>query len=139
MPAATHADFSGLWIPLVTPFRRGEVDHHALAALTRSLSSAGIQGLVVCGSTGESASLDDEEQLECLRTVATHTPLPVVMGVGGHHLGTCSIACADCPSSLAGNFRACMPSSWRHRITCALRNLACAGGSKSWPTPAICR
>ena len=87
MPAATQATFSGLWIPLVTPFRRGEVDHHALAALTRALSSAGIQGLVVCGSTGESASLDDEEQLECLRTVATHTPLPVVMGVGGHHLG----------------------------------------------------
>lgn len=87
MPAAPQAEFSGLWIPLVTPFRRGQVDHRGLAALTCSLSSTGIQGFVVCGSTGEAASLDDEEQLKCLSTVAAHTTLPLVMGVGGHHLG----------------------------------------------------
>ena len=61
MPAAPQAEFSGLWILLVTPFRRGEIDHRGLAALTCSLSSTGIQGFVVCGSTGEAASLDDEE------------------------------------------------------------------------------
>ena len=48
------------------------MDHDALAALTRSLAATGIRGFVVCGSTGEAASLDPDEQLACLHTVAAH-------------------------------------------------------------------
>lgn len=81
-------DFSGLWIPLVTPFHRGAVDHAALAGLTRHYLGSGIAGLVVCGSTGEAAALDDDEQLEVLRAVRAAAPeLPLVMGVSGYHLG----------------------------------------------------
>ncbi len=80
--------FRGLWIPLVTPFRDGAVDHDALAALTRALAPAGIAGFVVCGSTGEAAALDADEQLDCLRTVSRHAGgLPLVMGMSGYHLG----------------------------------------------------
>lgn len=80
--------FSGLWVPLVTPFRDGAVDHDALAALTRALVPTGIAGFVVCGSTGEAAALDEDEQLACLATVATHAgELPLMMGVSGHHVG----------------------------------------------------
>ena len=80
-------DFSGLWIPLVTPFRDGAVDHAALARLTAHLARTGIRGVVVCGSTGEAAALSKEEQLACLRTVAAHAGgLPLVMGLSGHHL-----------------------------------------------------
>ena len=80
-------DFSGLWIPLVTPFRDGAVDHAALARLTAHLARTGIGGFVVCGSTGEAAALSKEEQLACLRTVAAHAGgLPLVMGLSGHHL-----------------------------------------------------
>ena len=80
-------DFSGLWIPLVTPFRDGAVDHAALARLTAHLARTGIRGVVVCGSTGEAAALSKEEQLGCLRTVAAHAGgLPLVMGLSGHHL-----------------------------------------------------
>jgi 4-hydroxy-tetrahydrodipicolinate synthase len=85
-----HALFSfrGLWVPLVTPFRDGVVDHAALAALVGSLRSKGIAGLVVCGSTGEAAALDSDEQLACLQTVARHAgDLPIVMGLSGYHLG----------------------------------------------------
>ncbi|MDP9899970.1 4-hydroxy-tetrahydrodipicolinate synthase family protein [Variovorax ginsengisoli] len=85
---ATTADFSGLWVPLVTPFRAGAVDHVALAALARRLGSTGIAGLVVCGSTGEAAALDDDEKLAVLDTVAAATPeLPRMMGLAGEHLG----------------------------------------------------
>lgn len=94
LPAGTtdfrtgRARFGGLWIPLVTPFRAGKVDHDALAALTRSLAATGIRGFVVCGSTGEAAALDPDEQRACLHTVAAHAGgLPLVMGAGGHHLG----------------------------------------------------
>jgi 4-hydroxy-tetrahydrodipicolinate synthase len=80
--------FSGLWVPLITPFRDGLVDHDALGALTRALAPTGIAGFVVCGSTGEAAALDDDEQLGCLATVFRHAAgLPLVMGVSGYHLG----------------------------------------------------
>lgn len=77
-------EFSGLWIPLVTPFRDGAVDHAALARLTTHLAATGIRGFVVCGSTGEAAALSKEEQLGCLRTVAAHAGgLPLIMGLSG--------------------------------------------------------
>lgn len=80
-------DFSGLWIPLVTPFREGAVDPPALAALARRLAGQGIAGFVVCGSTGEAAALDEDEHLAVLDTVASAAPaVPRVMGVGGEHL-----------------------------------------------------
>ena len=79
--------FRGLWVPLVTPFRDGAVDHEALAQLTRTLATTGIAGFVVCGSTGEGAALDEDEQLACLETVARHAGgLPLVMGVSGYKL-----------------------------------------------------
>jgi len=81
-------DFSGLWIPLVTPFDQGQVDHAALKRLVAHYRASGIAGLVVCGSTGEAAALDEEEQLKVLRTVMDQAPgLPVVMGLSGYHLG----------------------------------------------------
>lgn len=88
MPAHPSPAFGGLWIPLVTPFRRGAVDHEALGALTRALAPTGIAGFVVCGSTGEAAALDEDEQLACLATVARHAGgLRLVMGLSGYHLG----------------------------------------------------
>lgn len=89
IPSSAPADFSGLWIPLVTPFdRNGAIDHPALAALAKRLASDGITGFVVCGSTGEAAALDSEEQLAVLDTVAQAAPaLPRIMGVSGSHLG----------------------------------------------------
>jgi len=83
-----NTDFSGLWIPLVTPFDQGKVDHSALKRLVMHYKGSGIAGLVVCGSTGEAAALDEDEQLATLQTVMTQAPgLPVVMGLSGYHLG----------------------------------------------------
>nr|WP_315490057.1 4-hydroxy-tetrahydrodipicolinate synthase [uncultured Rhodoferax sp.] len=81
-------DFSGLWIPLITPFAGGLVDHPALAGLVKHYAAAGVQGFVACGSTGEAAALDKTEQLAVLDTVlAAAGHLPVVMGLSGYHLG----------------------------------------------------
>ena len=85
---ASAPDFSGLWIPLVTPFRGGAVDHAALAGLVCRLAPTGIAGFVVCGSTGEAAALDEAEQLAVLDTVIEAAPgLPRMMGVSGYHMG----------------------------------------------------
>ncbi|AFT89292.1 4-hydroxy-tetrahydrodipicolinate synthase [Paraburkholderia phenoliruptrix] len=89
--------FSGIWIPLITPFADGAVDHAALRALVRRYADAGVAGIVALGTTGEPAALDDAEQdaviatiLEAARagrggTSEPSAPLPVVVGVPGNH------------------------------------------------------
>ena len=57
-----HA-FSGIWIPLVTPFRQGRVDHDALRRLVRHYVAARVSGLVACGSTGEASAMEPQEQI----------------------------------------------------------------------------
>jgi 4-hydroxy-tetrahydrodipicolinate synthase len=80
--------FHGVWVPLVTPFSGGAVDGGALRRLVRHYAAAGVDGLVVCGSTGEAASLDDAEQLAVLDAVLTEAGgLPVIMGLAGNHQG----------------------------------------------------
>lgn len=84
---STSSPFSGLWIPLVTPFRDGKVDHLAATQLVKRLCADGVAGLVVCGSTGEAAALDEAEQLALLESVLLAAAgRPVLMGVSGYHL-----------------------------------------------------
>lgn len=88
MSSTPASGFAGLWIPLVTPFCDGAVDHAALRALVLRLRGEGIAGFVACGSTGEAAALDEDEQLAVLDTVIEAAAgLPVVMGLSGCHLG----------------------------------------------------
>lgn len=80
-------DFSGLWIPLITPFRDGKVDHDALGRLAHRLRSDGVKGLAVCGSTAEAAALDEQEQRDVLATTLQAVPgMPLMMGLSGYHL-----------------------------------------------------
>ncbi len=97
--------FSGLWIPLVTPFTADDrVDHAALAALVRDLAGRGVAGFVPCGSTGEAAALTADEQLAVLdTTLAAAGGLPVLMGVGGYRLqGVRAQLQAVCTRPVAG-------------------------------------
>jgi 4-hydroxy-tetrahydrodipicolinate synthase len=78
--------FTGIWVALATPFRDGDLDFPVLQSLARALMSAGVDGLVVCGSTGEAAALDEAEQLAVLDAVLDAVPhAPVVMGLSGSH------------------------------------------------------
>lgn len=80
-------DFSGLWVPLVTPFRDGRIDEAALRRLVRHLGEQGVRGFVVCGSTGEAASLSHAEQLVVLDAVLSECGgQPVLMGLAGTQL-----------------------------------------------------
>jgi len=55
---------AGLLTAMVTPFTAdGKVDEDAAVALGRHLLAHGSDGLVVCGTTGEAATLTDEEHL----------------------------------------------------------------------------
>lgn len=77
--------FEGIWVPLVTPFRQGKLDLYSAQQLALSLSAAGVHGLVVCGTTGEAATLNEHEQdkMLCGAMEAVQNRCPVVMGVSG--------------------------------------------------------
>jgi 4-hydroxy-tetrahydrodipicolinate synthase len=62
--------FSGVITAMATPFdERGEVDSAAAGRLAAHLLANGSDGLVVAGTTGEAATLSDEEQIDLLRAV----------------------------------------------------------------------
>jgi 4-hydroxy-tetrahydrodipicolinate synthase len=76
--------FRGIWVPLVSPFHQGAVDHTALQRLVRHQATQGVAGFVACGSTGEAAMLDEAEQDAVLASVLDAAGgLPVLMGVSG--------------------------------------------------------
>ena len=77
-------DFSGVWIPLVTPLRAGRVDHGALDALARRLAADGVAGFVACATTGEAPLLTEAERVDALGTLRAATTLPLVMGASGN-------------------------------------------------------
>lgn len=61
--------FTGVATALVTPFRGGAIDLSALEQLLDAQLAAGIDAIVVCGTTGEASTLSSQEQL----TLIAHT------------------------------------------------------------------
>jgi 4-hydroxy-tetrahydrodipicolinate synthase len=76
--------FKGVFTALVTPFRNGVVDHAAFEALLDRQLEAGIAGLVPVGTTGEAATLSDEEAVDLIvRTVKFNRGRALVMAGAG--------------------------------------------------------
>lgn len=69
---------------VVTPFDAdGSVDEAAFVAMLGHLADHGSDGVVVCGTTGEAATLSDEEHLNLIRLAVTERPRPGFTIVGG--------------------------------------------------------
>ena len=77
---------SGLWLPLITPFKDGAVDLHSYERLIEHYLALGVDGLFPLGTTGESPTLDEAEfDAVVERTVAAAAGrVPVFVGVGGN-------------------------------------------------------
>src|SRR6185503_3849400 len=77
---------TGLWLPIITPFKDGAVDFKSYERLIEHYLAFGVDGLFPLGTTGESPTLDDAEIDELVeRTVATVAGrVPVFVGVGGN-------------------------------------------------------
>lgn len=81
------SSFQGIWVPLVTPFHHGAIDFVGLRRLVSHLLESGVDGIVVCGTTGEAAALGKHEQLAVLDAVLELVPAErVVMGLAGNNL-----------------------------------------------------
>jgi 4-hydroxy-tetrahydrodipicolinate synthase len=73
---------------MVTPFDAdGSVDEEAAVALMHHLAEHGSDGLVICGTTGEASTLNDEEHLGFIRLAVEEmkpTGTTIVAGVGSN-------------------------------------------------------
>jgi 4-hydroxy-tetrahydrodipicolinate synthase len=80
--------FTGCGTALVTPFRSDQsLDEEALRRLVRRQVDAGIDFLVLCGTTGECPTLTQTERLRVVELTLeeAHGRVPVVAGAGGYN------------------------------------------------------
>jgi 4-hydroxy-tetrahydrodipicolinate synthase len=78
--------FTGSHVAIVTPFRKGRVDEKALGDLIEFQIVNGTNGIVPCGTTGESATLSHEEhdRVVALTVEAVRRRVPVIAGTGSN-------------------------------------------------------
>lgn len=79
--------FRGSIVAIVTPFRDGKIDEKAFRELIEFHIKNGTDGIVPCGTTGESAtlSLDEHERLIELTIEAVNKRVPVIAGTGSNN------------------------------------------------------
>jgi 4-hydroxy-tetrahydrodipicolinate synthase len=83
-----RVDWKGCGTALVTPFdEKGRIDFRAIAKLVDWQIERGIDFLVPCGTTGESATLSGEERKAVTAAVvkAAAGRVPIIAGAGGNH------------------------------------------------------
>jgi 4-hydroxy-tetrahydrodipicolinate synthase len=78
----------GLWLPLVTPFRDGELDQPSLRRLVRHYASRPVDGLILAATSGEGMALDAAELEQLVMAVraelsAGQRCMPVCLGLSG--------------------------------------------------------
>lgn len=78
--------FTGSLVAIVTPFRQGKVDERALAELIEWQIAKGTNGIVPCGTTGESATLshDEHNRVIELTVEVARRRVPVIAGTGSN-------------------------------------------------------
>lgn len=78
----------GSYVALVTPFKKNEIDYNAVESLLNFHLENETDGLLLCGTTGESPTLagDEKEQLLRFSLQKINHRLPVMMGTGTNNL-----------------------------------------------------
>lgn len=79
---------TGLWVPLITPFKDGEIDGTSLQRLLNHYAQKDISGIILAATTGEGQLLSEQElkqlvHLSAETLVNTNSELPLYLGVSG--------------------------------------------------------
>ena len=83
-----HSQFVGTGVAMITPFENGEVDFATIERIVEHLIGGGVNYIVALGSTGETATLNEEESRKVLDVVIStvNKRVPVVAGnFGGNN------------------------------------------------------
>ena len=81
------AIFTGAGVAIVTPFQKdGLVDYNKLDELIDFHCENGTDSIVICGTSGEAATMSEEEHMECVRFTVERTRgrIPVIAGTGSN-------------------------------------------------------
>ena len=79
--------FTGAGVAIVTPMNEdGSVNFDALGELIEMQISGGTDAVIICGTTGESSTLSDEEHIACIKYTIEKTAkrIPVIAGTGSN-------------------------------------------------------
>ncbi|MEE1314222.1 MAG: 4-hydroxy-tetrahydrodipicolinate synthase [Faecalimonas sp.] len=85
------AIFTGAGVAIITPFREdGSVNYDKLEELIDFQCNNGTDSIIICGTTGESATLTEAEHVECIKRAVEFTRgrVPVVAGTGSNCTAT---------------------------------------------------
>lgn len=79
--------FKGSGVAIVTPFQDGKVDYTAFTRLIELQIISGTDAIIVCGTTGEAATLTAEERTEVIRFCVERVDgrIPVIAGTGSNN------------------------------------------------------
>ena len=92
--------FTGVCTALVTPFLDGKINYPLLQILLQKQIDAGIQAVVLSGTTGESSTLSDQEKITlfCFAKECAGTKMRIIAGTGSndtHHAIRLSLAAQE--------------------------------------------
>lgn len=80
--------FTGAGVAIVTPMNAdGSINYDKLGELIDFNIDNGTDAIIICGTTGESSTMSDEEHIECIRYAVERTAhrVPVIAGTGSNH------------------------------------------------------
>jgi len=80
--------FTGAGVAIVTPMNEdGSINFEKLGELIDFNIDNGTDAIIICGTTGESSTMTDEEHVECIRYAIekTNHRVPVIAGTGSNH------------------------------------------------------
>ncbi len=80
--------FRGAGVAIVTPMKdNGEIDYEVLGQLIEDQIAGHTDAIIICGTTGEAPTLEDDEHLEAIRYTVDKTAgrIPVIAGTGSNN------------------------------------------------------
>ncbi len=80
--------FKGAGVAMVTPMKdNGEINYDALGKLIEDQIAGHTDAIIICGTTGEAPTLEDDEHLEAIRFTVEKTAgrIPVIAGTGSNN------------------------------------------------------
>ncbi len=79
--------FKGSMVAIITPFKNGKLDEETLRKLVNFHIENGTDGIIPCGTTGESATLSYEEHEKVIEIVVDEAKgkIPVIAGTGSNN------------------------------------------------------
>lgn len=87
--------FEGVGTALITPFNENGVDFESLERIVNDQITAGVNALIVCGTTGEPATMTEQERISAVKCVVETTAgrVPVIAGAGSNSTATAISNC----------------------------------------------